>query len=474
MYQCPNCGGEMRFDIPSQMLKCGYCDALLEPMAHPNVKGAEEETDYEVTTFLCSQCGAEIMSQDNTAAAFCSFCGSSTLLTSRVTREKKAELILPFTKTKEDCIKAYKKVMRRAIFAPNEYKDEKCVESFRGIYMPYWVYNVRHQGPFCLHGKKEHIEGNYDIVQHYNLTGEMDAFYQGFSHDAGKDFADDISESMAPYDLSEVQPFTPAYLAGFYADTHDVNSHLYDKDAIEIADELTLEAVKKEPAYRDLDEIKVSKSKRYFPYEASIEQPYFALFPVWFMSYRKNNRVAYVAINGQTGKVATDIPIDYKKYTFGSLLLAVPIFFLLNFLLSITAKTAVVLTLVLAAIAYFVSLFEILRILEKDAGKLDRGKLRHDGKKRYAKPKKLSWEYKRRWQEKKGIWGVVATVIAAIVSILILMLNPVSDYYYYGASFLSILAVFLLIMDIMRDYNVLATRKLPQFNRTGGDDRVPS
>ena len=142
--------------------------------------------------------------------------------------------------------------------------------------------------------------------------------------------------------------------------------------------------------------------------------------------------------------------------------------------MSITAKTALIVTLILAGVAALISFVELCRILDKDAGKHDKGKLRHDGKRRYARPKKISKEYKDRFKAKKGIWGLITAAITAVISIAILILNPVSDYIYYGGAFWSILSVFLLIIDIMRDYNVLATRKLPQFRREGGDDRVPS
>lgn len=471
MFQCPSCGGEMRFDIPSQKLKCGYCKTKIEPVEHPDIKGAEETEEFEVTKFLCSQCGAEIFSEDNTAAAFCSFCGSSTLLSSRISMEKRPDAIIPFKKTKEDCVAAYKKMMQRAIFAPDDYKDETCIDSFRGIYMPYWVYDVKHSGSFCLHGKKTSRRGDYDITKHYNLTGELDAEYNGITHDAAKEFADDISEGLAPYNVKKMLPFNPAYLAGFYADTHDVNSRAYDDDALEFARSTTLQALEKHPVYRGC-QITVGKSKRYTPYDVTMEQPHYALFPVWFMSYQKNGRVGYVSINGQTGKISADIPVDYRKYTIGSLLLALPIFVLLNFIVSITAKTALITTLILVLIASLISFTELSKILDKDAGKFDKGKLRHDGKRRYARPKKISKEYKERFQAKKGIWGICSAAIAVIISVAILVLNPVSDYFYYGGAFLSIASILLLMVDIMRDYNVLATRKLPQFTRTGGDDRV--
>ena len=39
-----------------------------------------------------------------------------------------------------------------------------------------------------------------------------------------------------------------------------------------------------------------------------------AMFPVWFMSYRNKDRVAYATVNGQTGKVSADIPMSVPKY----------------------------------------------------------------------------------------------------------------------------------------------------------------
>lgn len=45
-------------------------------------------------------------------------------------------------------------MMRRAIFAPKELKDPKYIDSFRGIYMPYWAYYITQQGSFRVKGKR--------------------------------------------------------------------------------------------------------------------------------------------------------------------------------------------------------------------------------------------------------------------------------------------------------------------------------
>ena len=81
MIECPGCGGNLKFDIASQKMHCDYCDSMFDPYDFDGKqKDAEEQELYEVTVFVCPQCGGELYSTDNAAAAFCSFCGASTSL----------------------------------------------------------------------------------------------------------------------------------------------------------------------------------------------------------------------------------------------------------------------------------------------------------------------------------------------------------------------------------------------------------
>ena len=71
------------------------------------------------------------------------------------------------------------------------------------------------------------------------------------------------------------------------------------------------------------------------------------------------------------------------------------------------------------------------------------------------------------------MFPVLAKPIAAILlAIVIIICNPVSDLYYYGGAIVSMGAVIWTLMDVIGRYNVLTTRKLPQFNRRGGDENA--
>ena len=224
MYECPNCGGNLKFDIESQLLQCEHCLTTQDPYSTPEDQGAEEHNDFDVTVFTCPQCGGEILSTDTSAAEFCSFCGVSTILHSRISRQLRPSHIIPFKMTKDACKKAYLSRMRRALFAPNELKDEKHIDGFRGIYMPYWAYSITQKGPVSMKGEKSYRKGDYIYTDHYDLTGEIDASYYDISYDASSSFSDSISERIAPFNVRDSRKFTPAFLSGFYADTADVDS----------------------------------------------------------------------------------------------------------------------------------------------------------------------------------------------------------------------------------------------------------
>ena len=74
--------------------------------------------------------------------------------------------------------------------------------------------------------------------------------------------------------------------------------------------------------------------------------------------------------------------------------------------------------------------------------------------------------------EKYKSKGFTIAIIAVILAILVLILNPVSDVYYYASTIFTLVAVFITIKDLIFYYNIMATRRLPQFDRTGGDDRA--
>lgn len=455
MYQCKSCGGRLKFDIPSQQLKCEYCSTLYDPYSVEDGFVAEGHSNYDVTIFTCPQCGGEIYSTDETAAGFCSFCGASTVLESRLGKKARPLHVIPFSQTKEDCKKEYAKVMRRAIFAPSALKDKTYIDSFRGIYMPYWKYHFIQEGTFSLTGEESHRSGDYIITNYYNLTGNIDAGYNGLTYDASSSFADNISERVAPYDTLRMKNFSPAFLSGFYADVSDVDAGIYEKDMKQLVLDESFEKLRNLPQFKRYS---VTSGSKGLSSVTKQEKPELTMFPVWFLSYRKGDRVSYATVNGQTGKVVLDLPIDYTKYMIGSLLLAIPIFLFLNLFFTFRPITTLIFALILGAITNIIHYVDGRRIRSRESLMDDKGaqgRITHVSRHSFV-----------------GKLLEFANIAAILISIVVMFLNPVSDWYYYGCVIFSLLFELLLFMDVIAQYNQLATRPLPQFNHRGGDDRA--
>lgn len=547
MYECPNCSSGLKFNIALQQMVCDHCNSQYDPYEFDGPQTAEEDNSFEVTMFTCSQCGGELYATDTTAAGFCSFCGSTAVLNSRIDKELRPDYIIPFRKTKEDCKKAYMKMMRLALFAPKELKNPKCIDGFRGIYMPYWLYDVSHQQQLSLSGQTSRRRGDYIYTSHYRLYMDLDAYYNGMSYDGSSSFADNVSEKLAPFDVKEMKEFTPAFLSGFYADTADVDADVYSDNATKTANERSTRFVRKQNSVRkyNVKETDIKCNLRGVAGKARR-----AMFPVWFMSYRNEDRVAYATVNGQTGKVVADLPVDIKKYLVGTLILAIPVFILLNLFFTVTPS---VLLAVVAFISAFVSVLyaaEMKEILKRDTYADDEGMQQKNSlRDRFGRKRKASvneeadeaWveELERRKAVKKerkkmplvlkimliyfassfvlpvalglfvfldfdatavltGLVAVVVSitaliksmsyekkrngdtkptaamycVIAIVIALLIAVLRPVHDMFYYIGAVVSLVAVFVTLMDLIKKYNILATRKLPQFDYKGGDDNA--
>ena len=67
--------------------------------------------------------------------------------------------------------------------------------------------------------------------------------------------------------------------------------------------------------------------------------------------------------------------------------------------------------------------------------------------------------------------GSFGALLALFIATIIQIINPVSDLYFYGACILSLITIMFSLINLIRYYNILATRRLPQFdNYRGGND----
>ncbi|MBR6835847.1 MAG: hypothetical protein IKM72_07560, partial [Oscillospiraceae bacterium] len=245
MASCKSCGGAVKFDIEEQKLKCTSCGSLYSPYENDLfVKQGNDDT-YETTAFICPQCGGELCCSDHDLSGNCAFCGTPVVFEPKQVRHKRPELIIPFGITKEECKDIYTEAVKKNPYAPKELHDPDFIEGFRGIYVPYWFYDVRIEGEFTKEAERTEYHREYNEVFTDEISGQHDSVFRQIMHDASSVLQDDLSEKVEPFETvknkdaerrsPDLKEFSEGYFPGFYAEPADVEADTYKDYAEKIA-----------------------------------------------------------------------------------------------------------------------------------------------------------------------------------------------------------------------------------------------
>ena len=174
----------------------------------------------------------------------------------------------------------------------------------------------------------------------------MNGQYCGVPDDARKYYDDGSAARVLPFDMKKERTFRPAYLAGFYADASTVPAETYYQDAEKTAsDDIVAEVAKR---VLKQDRIEVQKNSSHV--EAHTRGHHGTMFPLWFLTWRKNDRVVYVVVNGESGKVVSDLPVDMKAFSLGCAVIAAVVFLVLELLVQPTPLLTSLVSLVAAGL----------------------------------------------------------------------------------------------------------------------------
>ena len=205
------------------------------------------------------------------------------------------------------------------------------------------------------------------------------------------------------------------------------------------------------------------------------------MFPVYFLAVRDKSeqKVHYAIVNGQTGKIAMDLPIDFKKYIIGSIIITIPVFILFELSLYLVPKLVLGLAILASLVSMIISNSQLNGSYERERHLDDRGYLITERKKLEKiaeeeieeQPKKAKRKKKDKYPFKeKFAKYLYKQFIAIMICLLVLAINPVHDYYYYGGAIISLVIIIWAFHDLVKEHNLLMSNKLPQLEKRGGDE----
>ncbi len=330
-YKCPHCGGELIFSPTTQKYKCEYCLSdfsqeeleALKPEEGSEEKAVnfEEDTQEENTTeketqeavvYHCPSCGAEIVTDETTAATFCYYCHNPVVLSGRVSGEFLPDKIIPFAIDKKQATEKFLDYVHSKKFVPKAFFNKQQIEKISGVYFPYWMVDMDMEGSMQAEGRNVRVwrsgDTEYTETKVYRVEREGDVHLEDITKNALKKSNAKLAEGVLPYDVSKVQKFHMGFLSGFLAEKRDIERTELNKQVQQEANEYG------EKILRGTVKGYSSISVKSCHLNQTQENWDYTMLPVWTVTYKgKNGKMYYYSMNGQDGKVYGELPIDYKK-----------------------------------------------------------------------------------------------------------------------------------------------------------------
>ena len=324
-YTCPNCGGSMHYDAALGKLKCDYCDSVFsveevkKAFAEKNQKGEEqgakraqsaEKEDWggNVRTFHCPNCGAELVTDETTVSMTCPYCGNPAVLAGKFADVRKPDYVIPFRIQKEQAVEKLKQYYRNKKLLPGSFARDNQVKKIQGVYVPYWLFSGSVYADVAFEGtnSETHREGDFEVTRtrHYDVRRAGTVAFSRIPADGSTRMADDLMDSVEPYDYGKLCPFAYEYLPGYAADKYDVEAKDCEARADMRAANTAVEAMRSTvTGYGAVAE----RGRRTTVHREKTE---YAMMPVWMLHTKWNGKDFCFAMNGETGKMTGNLPVS--------------------------------------------------------------------------------------------------------------------------------------------------------------------
>lgn len=178
-YQCPACGGPLHFASAEQKLVCDYCDSRfeveeVEALYRERQDKADAKADAAAATpkpvaddavqelaqnagYICSSCGAELVSDGTVAVTTCPYCGNSAVAPGQLSGDFSPDLVIPFKLGRDDVTAALKEHYKGKILLPKSFVTGNHIDEVQGVYVPFWLYGARVDGEVYFDATNETV-----------------------------------------------------------------------------------------------------------------------------------------------------------------------------------------------------------------------------------------------------------------------------------------------------------------------------
>lgn len=314
--------------VPDQVAQTSDAAAPVAPIAGDPIdvylahSHWEQLPEDQVAALNCTACGAQLLVEKTTAATTCPYCGNHSIVAGQLAGALKPDFVIPFKMDRQAALDALKGYYQGKRLLPNAFTQENHLEEIMGVYVPFWLYTGSADASLAMNGRILRTwmdsRNTYLETSHYRIDRAGTMNFHRVPVDASTKMPDGHMDAIEPFDYREMVPFSVGYLPGFITDRFDQDAQTCCTRAQNRIENTCAETLQRTVGgYTETDVISADA-------RLNLQEVAYALLPVWMLHTRWQGHDYLFAMNGQTGKMVGDLPIDRGKCVKTFLLWFVP------------------------------------------------------------------------------------------------------------------------------------------------------
>ncbi len=338
-FRCPHCDGATAYSTDDGGLTCSFCGYHEAPQVEVVGKGAQE-FEFTVETveravngwgaarkeLVCNSCAVHTTLSTDMLSHTCPFCGSNAVVQMRAPQDVlRPRFLIPFSATTEDCRKGTAVWLQNNWMLPKDLQKLARATEYTPIYIPFWTFDARTQASWRAEvyntdaNRRRHSAPNWKWERHFLLKlGNREEKVWDWESGAVSLLTDDMLVSgssqlsltllgqLGGYRLGDLVPYDATFLAGLSAQAYDVDLETAWERARRLMRARTKEACQQQGSAQNMRNFSMNL-------EFSEESWRYILLPLYLATYRYGDKVFQVMVNGQTGVIAGQRPVDWRK-----------------------------------------------------------------------------------------------------------------------------------------------------------------
>lgn len=323
-FKCPNCGANQAYSAADQTLTCTACGYREVPKQEVVGKRAAE-FEFKVETLqqsaqgwgverkemACQNCGAVLNLPPDMMTHDCPFCLSNFVVQQKAAQDVlRPTYLIPPKVADQAARERVKAWLGSSWMTPRTLSSGAVLDRFTPLYLPFWTFDARTAADWKAEVGHTYTTGSGKNRRTHTVwrwkNGHVDLTIDDLLVSGTKRVSEIILGKMDNFSTSDLVQYDPVFLAG-------ISTLAYERD-LQAAWEMGRQKMRdrtKDACYKQINSSKVRNFSMQMDFDD--ESWRYVLLPVYVSTYKFEDRTFQLLVNGQTGQVGGQRPVDWLK-----------------------------------------------------------------------------------------------------------------------------------------------------------------